>query len=82
MARARQGGRIKTRAHPGGLAGTVASLAEEDSAPAEVVSLAQARERARSERDFTEADRLRGEIAAAGWEVRDEASGFRLVRLA
>ena len=57
----------------------LASLAEEQAAPAEVVSLAEARERARAERDFAEADRLRGEIAAAGWEVRDEASGFRLV---
>ena len=60
----------------------LASLAEEQAAPAEVVSLAEARERARAERDFAEADRLRGEIAAAGWEVRDEASGFRLVRMA
>jgi cysteinyl-tRNA synthetase len=60
----------------------LASLAEEDAAPAEVVSLAEARERARAERDFAEADRLRDEIAAAGWEVRDEASGFRLVRQA
>jgi cysteinyl-tRNA synthetase len=60
----------------------LASLAEAQAAPAEVVSLAEARERARAERDFAEADRLRGEIAAAGWEVRDEASGFRLVRLA
>ena len=60
----------------------LASLADEDRAPAEIVSLAEARERARAERDFAEADRLRGEIAAAGWEVRDEASGFRLVRMA
>jgi cysteinyl-tRNA synthetase len=58
----------------------LASLAEEQAAPAEIVSLAEARDRARAERDFAEADRLRGEIAAAGWEVRDEASGFRLVR--
>ena len=34
----------------------------------------------RAERDFAEADRLREEIEAAGWVVRDEASGFRLVR--
>ena len=31
--------------------------------------------------DFEEADRLRGEIAALGWEVRDEADGFQLVPL-
>ena len=30
-------------------------------------------------RDFDEADRLRGEIEAQGWEVRDVAGGFELV---
>jgi cysteinyl-tRNA synthetase len=34
---------------------------------------------AREAKDFDEADRLRDEIAVAGWEVRDEAGGFRLV---
>src|SRR5215203_2682470 len=55
------------------------ALAEQEDAPAEVVALAEARERARAERDFGEADRLRDAIAAAGWDVRDGASGFRLV---
>ncbi|HSC91021.1 MAG TPA: cysteine--tRNA ligase [Gaiellaceae bacterium] len=58
------------------------SLAEEEAAPPEVVALAEARESARAARDFGEADRLRGEIAAVGWEVRDEPGGFRLVRAA
>ena len=35
---------------------------------------------ARAARDFAEADRLRAEIEAAGWDVRDEADTFRLVR--
>ena len=35
---------------------------------------------ARAARDFDESDRLRAEIEAAGWDVRDEADGFRLVR--
>jgi cysteinyl-tRNA synthetase len=48
-------------------------------APAEVVALAQARQRARDARDFAESDRLRDEIAAAGWTVRDVAGGFELV---
>jgi len=56
------------------------SLADEAEAPAEVVELAERRERARAERDFGEADRLRDEIAAAGWDVRDVPEGFRLVR--
>jgi cysteinyl-tRNA synthetase len=55
------------------------SLAVEDEAPAEVVALADARVAARSARDFSEADRLRAEIESAGWDVRDDADGFRLV---
>jgi cysteinyl-tRNA synthetase len=56
------------------------SLAAEESAPAAVVALAERREQARVARDFPESDRLRGEIDAKGWEVRDEPDGFRLVR--
>jgi len=56
------------------------SLAAGDEAPAEVVSLAEQREQARAAKDFPESDRLRAEIDAAGWEVRDEPGGFRLVR--
>ncbi|MGH2935358.1 MAG: cysteine--tRNA ligase [Gaiellaceae bacterium] len=58
----------------------LASLADEDAAPAELVALAEQRRAARAAKDFAEADRLRDEIAAAGWEVRDESGGFRLVR--
>jgi cysteinyl-tRNA synthetase len=57
----------------------LASLAETAEAPPEIVSLAERRAAARSERDFDGADRLRGEIEAAGWEVRDVADGFTLV---
>jgi cysteinyl-tRNA synthetase len=56
------------------------SLAERAEAPAEVSTLAAQRAEARAEGDFAEADRLRGEIDAAGWEVRDVAGGFELVR--
>jgi cysteinyl-tRNA synthetase len=55
------------------------SLAASHEAPAEVVELAERRRRARVERDFGEADRLRGEIEAAGWVVRDAGDGFQLV---
>jgi cysteinyl-tRNA synthetase len=37
------------------------------------------REAARAARDFAEADRLRGELADLGWEVRDGAAGPTLV---
>jgi len=48
-------------------------------APEQVRGLAQAREQARQARDFATADRLRDEIAALGWEVRDAAGGFELL---
>jgi cysteinyl-tRNA synthetase len=58
------------------------AIAEHDEAPAGLVELAGRRRDARDSKDFEEADRLRDEIAAAGWEVRDvaEPPGFQLVR--
>jgi cysteinyl-tRNA synthetase len=56
------------------------SLAEEDEAPDGVVALAVQRMLARATHDFDEADRLRAQIESAGWDVRDEADTFRLVR--
>ncbi len=59
----------------------LASLADTEEVPAEVAELAARRREARDAKDFAGADRLRDEIAAAGWEVRDvaEPPGFRLV---
>ncbi len=64
-----------------GVLGLDGVLAPDAEAPAEVVELAEERERARAERDFAAADRLRDEIAARGWEVRDGAQGFELLPL-
>jgi len=55
------------------------SVADQEDAPAEVVELAELRQRARAARDFEEADRLRAELEDAGWEARDEDGGYRLV---
>jgi len=57
------------------------SLAENASAPAALEELARQRAEARERKDFDEGDRLRGEIEAAGWEVRDVDAepGFQLV---
>jgi len=55
------------------------SIAEQEEAPAELVALAEQRVAAREAKDFGEADRLRGEIEAAGWSVRDVDGGFQLV---
>jgi cysteinyl-tRNA synthetase len=53
---------------------------DEEEAPEEIRRLAAEREDARAARDFERADRLRDELAAAGWEVRDTPDGARLVR--
>jgi cysteinyl-tRNA synthetase len=57
------------------------SLAESEEAPPELDLLARARVEARKRRDFQESDRLREEIEAAGWEIRDVDAepGFQLV---
>jgi cysteinyl-tRNA synthetase len=59
-----------------GLESLLAPLAE---APEAVRALAEQREQARAERDFATSDRLREEIAAHGWDVRDGADGFELL---
>lgn len=46
--------------------------------PDEVLAAAHARARARAERDWAEADRLRTEIEAAGWKVVDRGTDFAL----
>jgi len=52
----------------------------EDEAPEELRRLAARREEARAARDFERADRIRDELAEAGWEIRDTPGGARLVR--
>lgn len=47
-------------------------------APAEVIELRDARERARATRDWEAADRIRGQLRELGWEVRDSADGPEL----
>ena len=57
------------------------SLAQDDEAPSEASALAALRQAAREARNYEEADRLRAELERAGWEVRDEPGGHRLVRI-
>jgi hypothetical protein len=49
--------------------------------PAKVLSLVEARQRARAERDWAAADRLRQEIGRLGWQVNDAPGGAQLVPL-
>ena len=55
----------------------LANLLDHDhaEAPAEVRELLAARERARAKRDYAEADGLREQLRALGWEVRDGPDG-------
>jgi cysteinyl-tRNA synthetase len=55
-------------------------LEVEEEAPEELQRLAAEREEARAARDFERADRIRDQLADAGWEIRDTPQGARLVR--
>jgi cysteinyl-tRNA synthetase len=60
--------------------GLAAWAPTEDVAPPEVAALAEARAAARKGKQWAEADRLRGELVAAGWDMEDKADGYRLKR--
>ena len=47
-------------------------------APAEVVALAEERQKARANKDWAAADAARDKLAALGYEVVDTADGFEL----
>jgi subtilisin family serine protease len=54
---------------------------EADTAPpADVLALADARQRARVNKEWAASDSLRDEIASLGWEVRDTPSGQELAK--
>jgi len=48
--------------------------------PAEVTAHAEARLEARKNKNFAEADRLRDEILALGYQVKDNASGYEIIK--
>jgi cysteinyl-tRNA synthetase len=52
-----------------------------DAVDPEAAALLEHREAARAGRDFAEADRLRDELRARGWEVRDGPDGAELIPL-
>ena len=53
--------------------------AEAIEVPAEVRAQAEARERARAEGDYAEADRIRDQLRVDGWELRDGPDGPELL---
>ena len=48
--------------------------------PDEIRQMAEARWQAKSDKNWAESDRLRDEITAAGWVVKDSKDGFELER--
>jgi cysteinyl-tRNA synthetase len=65
-----------------GVLGLESLLAAGEGPPEDVRELAALRAIARERRDWAEADRLRDELRALGWEVRDGPEGPELVRAA
>ena len=53
---------------------------ESESAPAEIIELANQRATAKANRDWATADALRAQIDAAGWTVLDGKDGYRIVK--
>ncbi len=70
-------GRFGEMLHALGLEGLAGE--ERSGVGAEVRRVFEQREAARAARDFATADRLREELGARGWEVRDSPEGARLV---
>ena len=53
---------------------------ESETAPAEIIAMADARAAAKSARDWARADELRAQIDAAGWTVIDTRDGTKIVK--
>lgn len=47
-------------------------------APDEILAMAEQRWEAKQSKDWAEADRLRDEVIAAGWEIKDTKEGYEL----
>ena len=51
---------------------------EEVEIPEEIIQLAEARKKAREEKNWAESDRLRDEILAKGYTIKDNKEGYEL----
>ncbi len=58
----------------------VVDVDSEDEIPDEINAMVEARQQARKNKNFAESDRLRDELAAAGWIVEDTPAGSRVKR--
>ena len=57
----------------------LASLNRRADVPADVLAMSERRDVARRKHDFALADKIRADIEAAGWDVRDDPSGASLL---
>ena len=55
---------------------------ESESAPSEIVALAESRATAKANKDWATADALRAQIDVAGWTVLDGKDGYKIVKKA
>ncbi len=55
---------------------------EKESAPADIIALAQQRATAKANKDWASADALRAQIDNAGWSVLDTKDGYKIVKKA
>jgi cysteinyl-tRNA synthetase len=58
--------------------GLAAWVPKQETVPDVVTALAEARLAARRAKNWPEADRLRAELHAAGWEMEDRSDGYAL----
>ncbi len=61
--------------------GLDATSTAEEAAPAEVLGMAEERQRSRAAGDYGRADELRAAIGELGYEVRDVPGGFRVLKV-
>lgn len=59
---------------------TAANQTEDDAPPQEVLAMVDRRQAARSDKNWSESDRLRDEIESFGWQVQDTPEGAKLVK--
>lgn len=64
-----------------GVLGILYNRKKADEIPAEVMALAEERAAARKAKNFAEADRLRDEIAALGWQIKETRQGTEITRI-
>ena len=53
---------------------------KESEIPEEIIALAEERKKARQDKNWAESDRLRDEITAKGYTIKDNKDGYEIVK--